>query len=73
MLNSVCWFKRAQTSPYFRPERFKSSPNFRPKKGSNPYPLALRIPIQPDVSEQLTSTGSGLFSFFDGGFAQICG
>ena len=32
MLNSVCWFKRAQTSPYFRPERFKSSPNFRPKK-----------------------------------------
>ena len=32
MPNSVCWFKRAQTSPYFRPERFKSSPNFRPKK-----------------------------------------
>ena len=39
---------------------------FQTKKGSNPYPLALRIPapIQPDVFEQLTSTGSGLFFIF---------
>ena len=43
------------------------------QKGPKPYPLALRIPMQPGVFEQLTSTGSGLFSFLDGGFAQICG
>ena len=73
MPNSVCWFTRAQTSSYFRPERFKSSPNFRPKKVETHtlwryaylYSLAfLSGAGQPEVVS---------FSFLDGGFAQMCG
>ena len=35
--------------------------------------LASLVSLSKDVFERLTSTGSGLFSFLDGGFTQIFG
>ena len=69
MLNSVCWFKRAQTSPYFRPERFKSSPNFRPKR-SKAIPFSATHTY---AAWRFWATHVNRKLFLDGGFAQICG
>ena len=75
MPNSVCWFKRAQTSPYFRPERFKSSPNFSPKRVQTHtlWRYAYRHLYSLTFLSNSRQPELVFFSFLDGGFAQMWG